>query len=77
VKKAALTILIAAALAMSVSSAASADPPSSPGCFGQGVSQLAQTGALGGLVSGIATSPTSVPYGRTTVPVFKSLACGT
>jgi hypothetical protein len=77
VKKACLTVLTAAALALAVSSGASADPLSSPGCFGQGVSQLAQTGAVGGLVSGIATNPNSVPYGQTTVPAFKSLACGT
>jgi hypothetical protein len=68
------TLLVAAALAIGVSGSASADPLSSPGCYGQFVSGFARTGAVGGLVSELA--PSNVPYGHTTIPGFKSLACG-
>jgi hypothetical protein len=75
-KNVGLTLLVGAALAIGVSGNASADPLGSSGCFGQFVSGFAQTGALGGVLSAKATNPNSVPYGQTTVPKFKTVACG-
>ena len=72
--KAVCTLLAAVALAIGVSGSASADPLGSPGCFGQFVSGFAQTGAVGGVVSGLA--PNSVPYGQTTIPGLKTAGCG-
>jgi hypothetical protein len=73
-KNVGLALLACAALGIGVSGSAFADPLSGPGCFGQFVCGFAQTGAVGGLVSGLA--PNTVPYGQTTIPGFKSLACG-
>jgi hypothetical protein len=70
------TAVVAAALAVSMPGAASAN---SPGCFGQFVSSFAQNPAalgasnLGQFISGAARLPG--PFGQDLIPVIKGIAC--
>ncbi|MEA2211588.1 MAG: hypothetical protein QOF83_1536 [Solirubrobacteraceae bacterium] len=79
-RRLAVALLAAASLVVGIPASASAGPSGSPGCYGQFVSSYAQNPALLGasnLGQFVSTSAqTAVPFGQTSIPLYKTLACG-